>query len=206
MPVEAAIEGAGDRLRPILMTACAMSVGMVPMALALERGSQMQAPLGRAVIGGLVMSTFATLLVVPSVFALVMGKRKATSPSIYPDDPDSRYYDPDVFVDRARAERGPSHAPEAVEAEDDDGSGPGQSPRPRREVEVGQEEDAVAFLRRILDEARAKRRDMVTHYTVDDLRAALGFVQRDPYGDEDSPSHDVDGPASPDHGDLHGGQ
>jgi len=42
-------------LRPILMTACAMTVGMVPMALALERGSQMQAPLGRAVIGGLVM-------------------------------------------------------------------------------------------------------------------------------------------------------
>ena len=60
---EAAIVGAGDRLRPILMTACAMTVGMVPMALALERGSQMQAPLGRAVIGGLVMSTFATLLV-----------------------------------------------------------------------------------------------------------------------------------------------
>ena len=47
------------------MTACAMTVGMVPMALALERGSQMQAPLGRAVIGGLVMSTFATLLVRP---------------------------------------------------------------------------------------------------------------------------------------------
>ena len=58
---EAAIVGAGDRLRPILMTAGAMTVGMVPMALALERGSQMQAPLGLAVIGGLVMSTFATL-------------------------------------------------------------------------------------------------------------------------------------------------
>ena len=62
---EAAIVGASERLRPILMTACAMTVGMVPMALALERGSQMQAPLGRAVIGGLVMSTFATLLVRP---------------------------------------------------------------------------------------------------------------------------------------------
>ena len=60
---EAAIMGASERLRPILMTACAMTVGMVPMALALERGSQMQAPLGRAVIGGLVMSSFATLLV-----------------------------------------------------------------------------------------------------------------------------------------------
>src|SRR4029453_17732677 len=58
--VEAAILGAQERLRPILMTACAMSVGMVPMALALERGSQMQAPLGRAVIGGLVAATFWT--------------------------------------------------------------------------------------------------------------------------------------------------
>ena len=74
---EAAIVGAGERLRPILMTACAMTVGMVPMALALERGSQMQAPLGLAVIGGLVMSTFATLLVLPSVFALVIGRKAA---------------------------------------------------------------------------------------------------------------------------------
>ena len=72
---EAAIQGASERLRPILMTACAMSIGMVPMALALERGSQMEAPLGRAVIGGLVMSTFATLLVLPSIFSLVIGQR-----------------------------------------------------------------------------------------------------------------------------------
>ena len=96
---EAAIIGASERLRPILMTACAMTVGMVPMALALERGSQMQAPLGRAVIGGLVMSTFATLLVLPSVFALVIGRKEAHSPSIYPDDPESKHYDPNVFVD-----------------------------------------------------------------------------------------------------------
>jgi hypothetical protein len=54
----------------------------------------MQAPLGRAVIGGLVMSTFATLLVVPSIFALVIGRRVARSPSVYPDDPDSAHYDP----------------------------------------------------------------------------------------------------------------
>ena len=98
---EAAIDGAGDRLRPILMTACAMTVGMVPMALALERGSQMQAPLGLAVIGGLVMSTFATLLVLPSVFALVIGRKVAHSPSIYPDDPESAHYDPLVFVNEA---------------------------------------------------------------------------------------------------------
>jgi multidrug efflux pump subunit AcrB len=104
---EAAIVGASERLRPILMTACAMTVGMVPMALALERGSQMQAPLGRAVIGGLVMSTFATLLVVPSIFALVIGKKVARSPSIYPDDPQSSHYDPNVFA-------GPDHAGHAV--------------------------------------------------------------------------------------------
>jgi multidrug efflux pump subunit AcrB len=94
---EAAIIGASDRLRPILMTACAMTVGMVPMALALEQGSQMQAPLGRAVIGGLVMSTFATLLLVPSIFALVIGRKVARTPSLYPDDPESPHYDPDAY-------------------------------------------------------------------------------------------------------------
>jgi multidrug efflux pump subunit AcrB len=97
---EAAITGASDRLRPILMTACAMTIGMVPMALALERGSQMQSPLGRAVIGGLVMSTFATLLVVPSIFALVIGKRAAGSASIHPDDPESQHYDPQEIRER----------------------------------------------------------------------------------------------------------
>jgi Cu/Ag efflux pump CusA len=71
-----------------------MTVGMVPMALALEQGSQMQAPLGRAVIGGLVASTFVTLFIVPSVFALLMGKSVARSPSLHPDDPDSTHYDP----------------------------------------------------------------------------------------------------------------
>ena len=102
---EAAIVGAGDRLRPILMTACAMTVGMVPMALALERGSQMQAPLGLAVIGGLVMSTFATLLVLPSIFAVVIGKRVFRSPSIYPDDRESVHYDPIGLRRRGRSGR-----------------------------------------------------------------------------------------------------
>ncbi len=93
---EAAIMGASERLRPILMTACAMTVGMVPMALALERGSQMEAPLGRAVIGGLVMSTFATLLVLPSIFALVIGTKEPSSPSLYPANPQSAHYDPQL--------------------------------------------------------------------------------------------------------------
>ncbi len=94
---EAAHQGATERLRPILMTACAMTVGMVPMALALEKGSQMEAPLGRAVIGGLVMSTFATLLVLPSIFAVLIGKKEARSPSLYPGNPESRYYDPRLY-------------------------------------------------------------------------------------------------------------
>ncbi|MGP0062047.1 MAG: efflux RND transporter permease subunit, partial [Isosphaeraceae bacterium] len=95
---EAAIDGARDRLRAILMTACAMTIGMVPMALALERGSGMQAPLGRAVIGGLVMSTVATLLVVPSIFAIVIGRKAAHSPSISPEDPGSPHYDPEALA------------------------------------------------------------------------------------------------------------
>ena len=121
---DAAIKGASERLRPILMTACAMTVGMVPMALALERGSQMQAPLGRAVIGGLVMSTFATLLVVPSIFALVIGGKVAESPSIYPDDPESVHYDPNAFADRAQAEGG---GPPNSEGSENHGEAGGQA-------------------------------------------------------------------------------
>jgi multidrug efflux pump subunit AcrB len=92
--VLAATSGAAERLRPIIMTACAMTVGMIPMSLALEAGSQMQAPLGRAVIGGLVCSTFATLLVVPAIFVVVMGRQSPHSLSVHPDDPESPHYDP----------------------------------------------------------------------------------------------------------------
>ena len=76
------------------------------MALALERGSQMQAPLGLAVIGGLVMSTFATLLVLPSIFAIVIGGKVARSPSMYPDDPESAHYDPLVLRPGGRSPQG----------------------------------------------------------------------------------------------------
>jgi predicted RND superfamily exporter protein len=89
---EAAVQGATERLRPILMTACAMVVGMIPMSLELEAGSQMEGPLGRAVIGGLTMSTLATLLIVPSIFAVVIGRSKSRSPSLYAGDSDSAYY------------------------------------------------------------------------------------------------------------------
>jgi multidrug efflux pump subunit AcrB len=91
----AAREGARSRLRPILMTSCAMLAGMLPMALALGEGGQQTAPLGRAVIGGLVVSTFVTLFIVPSVFALLLGKKTPRSPSLHPDDPESSYYAPD---------------------------------------------------------------------------------------------------------------
>ncbi len=91
--MQAAVKGAKDRLRPVLMTAIAMILGTVPMALALEKGSEMTAPLGRAVIGGLVVSTFATMLVVPAIFVLLMTTAKNVSPSVDPDDPASRLYD-----------------------------------------------------------------------------------------------------------------
>jgi multidrug efflux pump subunit AcrB len=90
---DSAIRGAGERLRPILMTACAMTTGMVPMSLGLESGSKMEAPLGIAVIGGLFLSTFATLLILPAIYTLIMGDRKFEQPSIDPDDPNSKYFD-----------------------------------------------------------------------------------------------------------------
>ncbi len=109
---EAAVIGASDRLRPILMTACAMTVGMVPMALALERGSQMQAPLGRAVIGGLVMSTVATLLVVPSIFALVIGRSKVAHTVDLPQRSRKPALRPPGLRRGGRVRRsGPSHRP-----------------------------------------------------------------------------------------------
>jgi multidrug efflux pump subunit AcrB len=91
--VTAALEGARHRLRPILMTSLAMIAGMVPMALGLGEGGEQTAPLGRAVIGGLVAATLATLLVLPAVFALTMGRGAARSLSLDPDDPGSAHFD-----------------------------------------------------------------------------------------------------------------
>jgi multidrug efflux pump subunit AcrB len=75
-PVRAALEAGFTRFRPVLMTALAMIIGMGPMALALGEGGEQNAPLGRAVIGGLVCATVATLLFVPVVFSLVHGARR----------------------------------------------------------------------------------------------------------------------------------
>src|SRR5712692_7650136 len=74
-PVEAAIEAGFTRFRPVLMTALAMIIGMIPMALGLGEGGEQNAPLGRAVIGGLLCATVATLVFVPAVFALLHGRR-----------------------------------------------------------------------------------------------------------------------------------
>jgi multidrug efflux pump subunit AcrB len=89
---EAAVHGAGDRLRAILMTTCAMAAGMSPMALALGEAGAQNAPLGRAVIGGLVAAAAATLLVLPAAFAFAQRKVALRSPSLDPGDPDSRHF------------------------------------------------------------------------------------------------------------------
>jgi multidrug efflux pump subunit AcrB len=73
----AAVEAGFTRFRPVLMTALAMIIGMVPMAFGLGEGGEQNAPLGRAVIGGLALATVATLFFVPSVFALLHGRRPA---------------------------------------------------------------------------------------------------------------------------------
>ena len=87
--LEAAVEGARSRLRPILMTSAAMIAGMVPMALGLGQGGEQTAPLGRAVVGGQVVATLATLVVLPSLYALVQARAHRRSASLDPTDPQS---------------------------------------------------------------------------------------------------------------------
>jgi multidrug efflux pump subunit AcrB len=88
---DVAVRGAGRaRLRPILMTGLAMIAGMSPMALGWGEGGEQTAPLGRAVIGGLVASTLATLLIVPAVYTALTRRGAFRSPSLAPDDPDTR--------------------------------------------------------------------------------------------------------------------
>ena len=92
--VEAAIEGARSRLRPILMTSAAMIVGMMPMAFRLGVGAGQAAPLGRAVIGGLALATVATLFILPLVFSVVQSRSLRQVASLDPNDERSRYYRP----------------------------------------------------------------------------------------------------------------
>jgi CzcA family heavy metal efflux pump len=73
---DAALQAGFVRMRPVLMTALAMIIGMVPMAIGLGEGGEQNAPLGRAVIGGLLFATFATLFFVPCVFSMIHGRRE----------------------------------------------------------------------------------------------------------------------------------
>lgn len=83
----AAIEAGGTRFRPVLMTALAMIIGMIPMAMSLGEGGEQNAPLGRAEIGGLVFATIATLIFVPVVFSVL--HRHDTPPNGAPARPDA---------------------------------------------------------------------------------------------------------------------
>jgi len=70
-PLAAALEAGTTRIRPVLMTALAMMIGMIPMAIGFGEGAEQNAPLGRAVIGGLLFATLSTLFFVPVVFAII---------------------------------------------------------------------------------------------------------------------------------------
>jgi multidrug efflux pump subunit AcrB len=89
-------DSAALRLRPILMTTVAMVAGMIPMASGLGEGGDQAAPLGRAVIGGLIASTFAALFILPLVFSWVQGKASTTSVSLDPEDEESTHYIPEL--------------------------------------------------------------------------------------------------------------
>ncbi|NBR87761.1 MAG: efflux RND transporter permease subunit [Verrucomicrobia bacterium] len=84
-PSEAALEAGTTRLRAVLMTALAMVIGMLPLSLGLGEGGEQNAPLGRAVIGGLVFATFATLFFVPVVFSLLHKRRQPSATSEHPE-------------------------------------------------------------------------------------------------------------------------
>jgi len=84
-PIRAAVEAGHTRMRPVIMTALAMIIGMLPMALGFGEGGEQNAPLGRAVIGGLVFATVATLFFVPVVFSLFHGRRMKRALAVSPE-------------------------------------------------------------------------------------------------------------------------
>ncbi len=88
-----AIMGAYNRLRPILMTSLAMIAGMIPMSLGLGEGGDQTAPLGIAVIGGLVFSTISTLVFLPMVYSRIMGNKPFKNPSLDPEDENSSLFE-----------------------------------------------------------------------------------------------------------------
>jgi multidrug efflux pump subunit AcrB len=126
---QAAITAAKGRLRPIIMTGCAMISGMIPMSLGLEEGSEQNAPLGRAVIGGMALGTGASLLVLPAVFTFLLSRASSQSPSLDPDDPHSAHFDP-------------IHPPHDADGHADPGAGRADSEPPRPEPEAVHHADA----------------------------------------------------------------
>lgn len=94
----AAVLAASSRLRPIIMTTLAMIAGMIPMASGLGEGGEQVAPLGQAVIGGLIMSTLTTLLVLPHLFIVIRKKASLQGISLDPDDPSGRYAAEELIV------------------------------------------------------------------------------------------------------------
>lgn len=96
--------GAASRVRAVLMTSTAMIAGMVPMALGMGEAGQQNAPLGRAVIGGLAAATATTLLILPAIFAILRRRATLASASLDPTDPQSVTFTPTAAV--ALAEQG----------------------------------------------------------------------------------------------------
>jgi multidrug efflux pump subunit AcrB len=95
--LKSARESAALRLRPILMTTLAMVVGMIPMATGIGEGGDQASPLGRAVIGGLIASTFAALFILPLVFSWVQQRTSTQSVSLDPEDRESKHYIPSLY-------------------------------------------------------------------------------------------------------------
>ena len=102
--LESAKEAAALRLRPILMTSLAMIVGMIPMASGLGEGGDQASPLARAVIGGLIASTFAALLILPLAFAWLQDKATTDSVSLDPEDKGSKHYIPSLYENAVEQE------------------------------------------------------------------------------------------------------
>src|SRR5204862_2073474 len=86
--LDAALDAGFTRFRPVLMTALAMIIGMIPMALGMGEGGEQNAPLGRAVIGGLTLATVATLFFVPAFFAVLHGRRAARAAAAARQEPE----------------------------------------------------------------------------------------------------------------------
>ncbi len=91
-PTNASRLAASSRIRPVLMTAAAMLAGMLPMAIGIGDGAEQVAPLGQAVIGGLIASTITILLLLPHFFSSLMSRTSIISPSLDPDDKESLYF------------------------------------------------------------------------------------------------------------------